>query len=194
MRKHCFLTISLLAFAQLGHTGLFTVTSWSDNGANTLRQAIFDANSNIGPDTIVFNITPLGQVHTIDIQSALPDVFDQVYINGFSQQGSAVSLSNGPATHKIQIKGANSGVINCFIFVGQGASSTLRGVVINDIDGPAVEIRTNNVVVEGNKIGTDTTGFLTRSNHMGVLITNTFGCLIGGNIPKRRNYSFFPVF
>ena len=34
----------------------FTVTNIADTGAGSLRQAIIDANTNVGPDTIEFNI------------------------------------------------------------------------------------------------------------------------------------------
>jgi hypothetical protein len=36
----------------------FTVTNTGDNGPGSLHQAITDANSNPGPDNIVFNIPP----------------------------------------------------------------------------------------------------------------------------------------
>jgi CSLREA domain-containing protein len=55
----------------------FTVTSLNDSGAGSLRQAILDANSNPGDDTI--NITVTG---TIPLDSALPDLSTDMTING----------------------------------------------------------------------------------------------------------------
>src|SRR6476646_7194241 len=43
---------------------VYTVTNTNDSGANSLRQAILNANGNTGPDTIQFNIPGAG-VHTI---------------------------------------------------------------------------------------------------------------------------------
>ncbi|HNB51831.1 MAG TPA: hypothetical protein PK530_07805, partial [Anaerolineales bacterium] len=49
----------------------FTVINTNDSGAGSLRQAILNANSNPGPDTIDFNI-PGGGVHTISPVTNLP--------------------------------------------------------------------------------------------------------------------------
>ena len=105
----------------------YTVTNTNDSGADSLRQAILDANGNAGADTIEFNIalTDAGHVYyqddgidgslsviatttlpdgsitdfdpdypaagyswyTIDVQSALPTITDEVFIDGTSQPG-----------------------------------------------------------------------------------------------------------
>ncbi len=56
------LFLGLSAAAGLANT--YTVTSTADSGAGSLRQAILDANTNPGADTIVFNIVGSG-VQTI---------------------------------------------------------------------------------------------------------------------------------
>src|SRR5947208_7564171 len=69
----------------------FTVTTTSDIGTGSLRQAITDANAHAGPDTIVFNI-PVndpgfnGTVFTIKPLSALPPLTDaNTTIDGATQ-------------------------------------------------------------------------------------------------------------
>src|SRR5580765_1806840 len=49
----------------------FTVINTNDSGAGSLRQAILDANTNAGADTIAFNIGG-GGVQTISPLSQLP--------------------------------------------------------------------------------------------------------------------------
>ena len=59
--------------ARTGWDGLlttFTVTNTNDAGAGSLRQAIIDANANLGADIITFNIATTG-VHTISVESTL---------------------------------------------------------------------------------------------------------------------------
>ena len=56
---------------------VFTVTSTSDNGPGTLRQALLDANASPGADTIVFDI-PLPGPQIIRPASPLPRITDAV--------------------------------------------------------------------------------------------------------------------
>src|SRR5262249_30506086 len=59
----------------------YVVTTTSDSGAGSLRQAILDANANAGADTINFGIGAGGQ-QTIAPLSALPTITDPVTIDG----------------------------------------------------------------------------------------------------------------
>src|SRR3954454_17262503 len=61
----------------------FSVTSNADSGAGTLRQAILNANSAPGADTITFAIG--SGLQTITPTSALPTISDSVIIDGTSQ-------------------------------------------------------------------------------------------------------------
>src|SRR5439155_26367876 len=80
------------------HATTFSVTITNDSGAGSLRAAISNANvtANIGgPDNIFFSITGAG-VHTIKPASALPNITDAVFIDGYTQPGASVnSLTNG---------------------------------------------------------------------------------------------------
>src|SRR5436190_6264800 len=73
----------------------FTVINTNDSGAGSLRQAILDANTNLGLDTICFNIPGSG-VHTISLTSALPPIADPVFIDGYTQpaNGGAAASQN----------------------------------------------------------------------------------------------------
>ena len=62
----------------------FIVKNTNDSGADSFRQAILDANSNAGPDSVVFNIPGPG-VHTISVSSALPVITGPVVIDGTAQ-------------------------------------------------------------------------------------------------------------
>src|SRR6185503_13085267 len=68
-----------------GRSATFVVTTVADDGAGSLRQAIRDANSNAGPDSIFFGI---GRgIQTLRLGSALPAVTDPVTIDGTTQPG-----------------------------------------------------------------------------------------------------------
>ncbi|MBX3065177.1 MAG: right-handed parallel beta-helix repeat-containing protein [Anaerolineae bacterium] len=64
-------TIPVISKAQ-GTT--FTVTTTNDSGAGSLRQAILDANSTVGKDTINFSLA--GTLPTISLLSPLPSLTD----------------------------------------------------------------------------------------------------------------------
>src|SRR5467141_4130270 len=88
--------ILLLLFA-VGSSGAatFPVINTNDSGAGSLRQAITDANTTAGADTITFNISGAG-VHTITPLTALPNITEAVTIDGYSQPGSSMNtLANG---------------------------------------------------------------------------------------------------
>src|SRR5712672_2730495 len=64
----------------------FVVNSTADSGAGSLRQAILDANATAGEDLIHFEIPPPGP-YTIILTSALPDITDELTIDGTTQAG-----------------------------------------------------------------------------------------------------------
>src|SRR5262245_56957064 len=61
--------VLILSFVAASATATtYTVTNTADSGAGSLRQAITDANTAAGTDTIAFNIPGSG-VHTIEVPS-----------------------------------------------------------------------------------------------------------------------------
>src|SRR5262245_7492165 len=86
------------------------VTNTPAVAVGSVRQAIFDANTNAGADLIVFKI-PGDDVHTIAPLSPLPAIIDPVIIDGYTQSGaSANTLAVGNnAVLKIEIDGSLAG-------------------------------------------------------------------------------------
>jgi uncharacterized membrane protein len=105
----------------------YSVTTTADSGAGSLRQAITNANTNPGPDTINFNIPgapPAGDYWTITLASPLPDLSGGgTSIDGATQPG---GRTTGP---KIVISGAVAGVSNGFKITS--ASNTIANLAIN---------------------------------------------------------------
>src|SRR5436190_22407225 len=131
MRKHplCGLTLLrgiavLASLVFLSHTVLgatFTVTTTSDSGAGSLRQAILDATN--GTDTIEFQI-PGSPPFTIMPTLALPRLTSPVIINATTQPGYVdhpVVVLDGSLTAV--------GVVGLVVSVG-GGGSTVRGLAI----------------------------------------------------------------
>ncbi|MCC7510302.1 MAG: right-handed parallel beta-helix repeat-containing protein [Planctomycetes bacterium] len=77
--KMLFLICVLMASAL--HAATFTVTSLTDSGAGTLRDAVTQANAAAGADDIVF-ATTINLPGTITLQTALPDITDDLTITG----------------------------------------------------------------------------------------------------------------
>ncbi len=100
---------------------VYTVANIDDTGAGSLRQAILDANSNPGPDTIEFAIGT--GVQTIAPLSALPTITAAVTIDGTTQPGYA-------GTPIIEIRGdsAGGGIDGLTI---TGSDSIISGLVVN---------------------------------------------------------------
>lgn len=167
----------------------FTVTTTSDSGPGSLRQAILDANSTPGPDVIQFAI-PGPQIPTIALRSPLPDIAEAVTIDGTTQ----------PAG-KVEINGAGAGLgINGLTV--RGGDSVIRGLVINRFNvnfarllsgdflnsgGSAIVLASANNIVEGNFLGTDSAGRSALGNGLaGVVVTGPQN-IIGGTTASARN-------
>src|SRR6516164_8305484 len=95
------LFLALVFLALCGQAATFTVSNTSDSGSGSLRQAMLDANTNAGPDAIVFQIPGSG-THSIQPLSALPAITDPVSIDGTTQPG----FSSSPL---VEINGASAG-------------------------------------------------------------------------------------
>ncbi len=167
----------------------FTVINVNDTGAGSLRQAILDANSAGGADTISFNIAGAG-VKTIGPTSALPDITDSVVIDGYTQPGSSANTlatgNNGILL--IELNGANAGVDVSGLHI-LANNSTVRGLVINQFTDEGIHIHTGSgSLITGNFIGTNSSGTLALGNgSSGVLLTDSANNTIGGTTVATRN-------
>ncbi|MBV6441722.1 MAG: PKD domain-containing protein [Haliscomenobacteraceae bacterium CHB4] len=119
--------LSVLVFACSGFPNqllatTFEVTNVNDAGPGSLRQAIANANSNAGPDNIVFNI-PGNAPYIISLQTLLPDLggslnADFTVIDGNTQPG-VVLMPAGQLDFGLRI---------------QASSCTVRGLEITGFE------------------------------------------------------------
>ncbi len=155
----------------------FTVTNTGDNGGvnpaanagtGTLRQAIVDANANLGPDIIDFNLgtgTP-----SIALAAALPTITDPVTISG----------NTGGAT-RVELNGTSAGGGANGLRITAG-NSTIEGLVINRFGQSGILLQTKGGNIIWNcYIGTNTSGTAALGNaSAGIVVdavsNNTNGC------------------
>ena len=163
----------------------------------TLRGAIQEANTLAGMDTIHFKI-PGGGVRTIEPNSQLPVVTQRITIDGYTQPGAtenALAQGNN-AVLRIELDGSSAP--GAFLPDGlliSASDSVVRGLVINRFAGEGVQLSGSNNRVEGNFIGTDSSGLGTNvgpddpGNRLsGVIIAQgTSGNTVGGTTPGKRN-------
>ena len=159
----CVISVVLIAPVESVHGATFITANTNDSGAGSLRQAILDANVSSGLDVIAFNIPGTGP-HTIQPNSALPFISDPVVIDGYTQPGAFQNTNaiDQPinAVLQIEIDGSLAGSAQGgFDLRDLASGSTIRGLVINRFGRSGIiSFDTENVVIEGNFIGTDVTG------------------------------------
>ena len=160
----------------------YTVTNTNDSGANSLRQAILDANGNAGADTIAFNING-GGLERIRPNSALPTITGMVTIDGWSQPGFA-------GTPLIELRGDNAGAsVDGLTFSSTSDGSVVRGLVIFDYtrDGIVIQSGADNITIVGNWIGTTGTGTTGDGNGDDGIDIAGSGAIVGGTGANDRN-------
>ncbi|HIA37435.1 MAG TPA: PKD domain-containing protein, partial [Flavobacteriales bacterium] len=145
--KCVFLLLFCSSNALSSFAATYTVTNINDAGAGSFRQALIDANTNLGADIINFNIPGAGP-HTIFFTSTLPDVSDPVTINGYSQPGASANtidifsisaLTPLNAVMKIVFNGTNS-ISGLKI---TGGKSIIKGVVFQEFGNSADPFNNN---------------------------------------------------
>lgn len=137
----------------------FMVTSTSDDGPGSLRQAILDANTTPNgdnPDLVIFDIQGDGP-HTIQPTSALPTITDPVTIDGTTQPG----YTGLPL---VEVDGELAGDnVNGLTITAD--NSEVRGLVINRFNGSGIVLDgSKNCTLDGNFIGTDVAGETSQAN------------------------------
>ena len=202
------LSCLMLTAASTASALTFTVINTGDSGSGSLRDAIVAAETNLGPDTITFNIPGAG-LHTIQPASPLPTITDPVVIDGTSQSGYS-------GTPLIELDGTNAGANATGLIITAG-NSTVKGLAINRFDAIGISLFTSgsntiggtdparrNVisgnqiglrvsgggatgnVVQGNYIGTNAAGDVALGNFDGVAIS-TPGTVFGGTAAGAGN-------
>jgi hypothetical protein len=167
----------------------FTVTTTNDSGAGSLRQAILDANANPGADTIAFNIPGSG-TRTITLSSPLPSITEAVTIDGTTQPSGRVEINGdraGRAATGLILAGGNSVVRGLTITRFRFDLVKLLALDFVGAGGTAIRIASNNNIIEGNFLGTTSTGATDVGNDLaGVLVTGSDNT-IGGTRDTARN-------
>jgi hypothetical protein len=143
-----------------------TVTDTIDAGAGSLRQAILDANSTAGIDSIEFAI-PEGScaangVCTISLASSLPDVTEGIVIDGTTQPRYGTAPENvcatreSPSFMRILISATDDYVFN----ITASSESMIRGLAIAGSGSThGIRLHTNaGIKVQCNHFGTDGPG------------------------------------
>src|SRR5262245_29901850 len=147
----------------------FPVTTNSDSGAGSLRQAIVNANANTGSDVISFAIGSGNQ--TIQLGSTLPIISDPVVIDGSTQPG-----YSGAPLIELNGQSANTGLT---ITAG---NSNVRGLILNRFRLDGIELSGNGGnTIQANYIGTNNTASGAVANAgVGVYLNNSPSNTIGG--------------
>jgi hypothetical protein len=167
---------------------MFTVTTTADAGAGSLRQAIIDANANPGADTIQFAIAS-GQ-RTINLLSELPHITETVTLDGTTQPG----FAGAPL---VELTGTAAGYANGLWLEAGASGSDVRGLVINRFQANGIVLdHTQDVVIEGNYVGTNADGSgptepgtpdPSGNVSAGVILLGGTDNLIGGTTAAARN-------
>jgi photosystem II stability/assembly factor-like uncharacterized protein len=161
----------------------FVVTNANNHGTGSLRDAIINANANLGPDTIVFNIPGLG-VKTISLLNLLPEITERVTIDGTTQPGYA-----GSPLIEIDGLAVASGNGNANGLVIKAGSTTVRGLAIGNFrNGFGIFLNScDNNLIQANYLGVAPDGTTARPNARGILLTNSSNNVIGGTTAATRN-------
>ena len=152
----------------------FTVTNTADGGTGTLRWAITNANANSGKTNyIYFNIAGTAP-HTINLSGALPSVTNSwTIIDATTQPDYA-----GTPTVELNGTGAGSSSVGLQL---SSAFNSVSGLAINSFHTNAILLTGVSNVIQGNFIGTDTTGTIARGNGSYGIWVGSSGNRIGGS-------------
>ena len=154
---------------------LFVVTNTDDAGPGSLRQALLDGNDAPDENLILFSLPGPGP-HVIHLLSALPPITSPTILDGWS-----ASSSNAPPVVELD-GGAGTNAFDGLILLAN--NSTIRGLAMYGFADAFRLDATTNSVIQGNYIGTDSTGTNAPGNlGDGVLLTNQAAHnLIGANL------------
>jgi titin len=157
--------------ASLGRGAVYTVTTTVDSGAGSLRQAILNANTDPGPNSIIFQITGTTPF-TITPLTVLPSLGNPTTIDGTTQNG----FTGAPV---VELNGAAAGASAPGLQLLSGFS-TVRGLAINQFSMQGIVLLGPSNVIQGNYIGTDLTGTAALGNGSFGIWVKSPGNLIGG--------------
>ncbi|MGE5278700.1 MAG: S-layer homology domain-containing protein [Acidobacteriota bacterium] len=189
----CFAVLCLTAGTVLATT--YTVTTAADSGAGSLRQAILDANTNLGADTIAFNIPGTDSgcsatgVCTIAPLTPLPPINEAVTIDGFTQTGASPNtIAKGAVNAVLKIVLSGVHVPGTTALWVSAAGTTLRGLVFNGGFDYTIEVYfADNTSIKGCVVGADASGMTAVPNNRGINAVFSDHFTLGGPLPADRN-------
>ncbi len=165
----------------------FTVSNTADSGPGSLRQAILDANANVGvTDTITFSIGTGPQ--TIAVGSAgLPIITDSVILDATTQPGYSgtplITLDGSATPASSGINGINLRANDC----------TVKGFIVINFADEGIEMDGStgfgdNNIIQNNWVGIDAAGNVAGNAEHGIMISaDANGNQIGGTGPNEGN-------
>ncbi len=178
----------LLWPAGVAYANTYSVTNTNNDGSDSLRQAILDANAHAGPDLIIFNLGP--GIHTIKPATPLPAITDQAEINGLNGQ----TCNAWPPAPQIELDGSLAGANADGFSLAAGANgSRIIGFYINRFTQYGIAIGASDVIVACNIIGLATDGASAGNGTHGVLIAGSnnrvgyFGATAGNVLSANAN-------
>ncbi len=161
---------------------IFTVINNGDSGTGSLRQAIINANSSPGGDTIRFNL-PNTEL-TIAPATALPALSDSgTVIDGTTQPNYDATTGRPLVVLTGTGLPANTNADGLDV---TGGACTIKGLTINNFGGGITLETSPGDLVQDCYIGTSANGMAAAPNGGGIGIT-TSSCTIGGTTVAQRN-------
>ena len=154
----------------------YIVTNTNDSGPGSLRQALLNANTDAGTQTITFNIPGAGP-HIIAPLAALPNITDPVVIDGTSQPGYS-------GTPLIELVG---GSVAYHGFNLAADNSTIRGFAIHGFNNGILLNGHSGNTIEACHLGLDAAGTTAPGNAAGVRASSSQNNIIGGTTAAARN-------
>jgi len=187
----------MMLLMMLGWNAIIMGTTYmiTSTDADSLRQAIMDANSHEGADTILFNIPEsdpgfnesngVWTIKPADLAFVIEG--DSIVLDGTSQTVNQGDLN--PYGPEIEIDGSES---NTDGFTISGSANKIKGLIINRFPLWGILIDGNFAVgntIVGNYIGTDYTGNEALGNVYGGIFIDAGSSnnRIGGMMPEDRN-------
>ena len=156
------------------------VTNTNDSGSGSLRAAIINANAS--PDSsISFQIVPFSNSYVIMLVTPLPAITVQTIIDATGQlDGSGQPNTTGHPL--VEIVGTNiGGAADGLVLASGSDGSTIEGLDFAGFAGAGIHVHSSNNLIEGDFLGTDTTGTAAGpGNTQGVWIDTGTGNTIGG--------------
>ena len=113
--------------------------------------------------------------------SPLPAITAQTTIDATTQPG----FTNNPI---VEVFGGNIGSADGLLLAAGADSSTIKGLDLAGFSGAGIHVQSNNDLIVGNFLGTDTTGIAAGpGNVQGVLIDTGAGTTVGGTAASSAN-------